>query len=191
MNAEKKEQLNEPEMEKQKMEELIAKTVEEEGGKLSEKQKKQQIDALQKVMINGMKPKDAMGFDDNVMEYFYDYAYNLYNSGNFETALKAFQFLHILDPESSRYLFGMAAAHHKLKNYLEATEAYYACTILDASSPMPFYHMSDCFLEMNAPYDAYFVLSSAIERCGSDPQYAQLKSRCEATMTCLKKEVGL
>lgn len=184
-------QITERELTEEYIEELIQKNVSNLGDKLNGEDKKKLIDVLRKVILEGMTPKDAMKLDDQVMNLGYSYAYNLYNTGKFEEANQTFRILRTLDPRSPRYTMGLAACYHKQKEFEKAAEVYFACSLIDLTSPIPFYHMSDCYMQMDDPYDAYIALNAAAKRCGNDPTYAKLKAKCYAMMTGLKKSVGL
>jgi len=195
MDKEKKglkvDQTIERELTEEYIEELIQKNVSSVGDKLNREEKKKLVDVLRKVTLEGMTPKDAMKLDDQIMNLCYSYAYNLFNTGKFEEANQTFRILKTLDSRSPRYTMGLAACYHKQKEFEKAAEVYFACSLIDLTSPIPFYHMADCYIQMDDPYDAYIALAAAAKRCGNDPTYAKLKAKCYAMMTGLKKAVGL
>lgn len=154
---------------------------------LSEKETKELRDVLKAVYLDGKSPKEAMKIDDEVITQFYSYAYNLYQGGKFKEASSVFYTLISLDPQSPRNMLGLAACFHKMQLYKEAAKYYFACSLADADSPIPFFHMADCFIQLDDPLDAHIALTAAAKRCGSDPTYATLKGKCHAMLESLKK----
>ena len=170
---------------------IIQKNVSKVSDKLNKEEQEKLQNVLRKVVLEGMVPKDAMQLDDRVMNLCYSYAYNLFNTGKFEEANQTFRILQALDPRSPRYMMGLAACYHKQNEFEKAAEVYFATSLIDLTSPIPFYHMADCYMQMDDPYDAYIALTAATKRCGKDPIYAKLKAKCYAMMTGLRKTLGM
>jgi len=167
------------------IEEMIMQAVEENGKELSEKKRKELIEAMRKSFIGGMSVKDAIGLDEQTANQFYRYAYTRYYAGKFVDAMRAFSFLSVLDRKSPRYRMGTAASFHKMKEYRYAAFNYLECANLDRASPIPYYHAADCFMKMDKPLAAFYALYFATSRCGNDPVYAKLKTKCVTMMKAL------
>jgi type III secretion system low calcium response chaperone LcrH/SycD len=84
---------------------------------------------------------------------------------------------------------GLAACFHMLKEYKSAAEIYAICGMIDPESPIPYFHASDCYLQMHNSVAAIVTLEMAIKRAGDKPQYATLKDRAALTVASLKQEL--
>lgn len=144
---------------------------------------KQAEDALKTIMshaINkGIMPKAALKISDDTMEAIYTQAYNLYNQGKYKEASYIFRLLMLLDYTTSKYVLGVAASLHRMKDYTNAANLYLLCSALDTKNPMPHYHSADCYLQLNAVELAVIALNMAITAAGDQPQYAVLKERAQ------------
>lgn len=157
----------------------------------SEKEVEMLKDALTKVFVEGIPPKDALGLGDDIINMLYNNATNEYNSGKYKEANSAFKLLTVLDPGVIRNFHGLAASYHKMGNFERAIEVYFGCAYLDPLSPIPYYHISDCYIQSENPLGALLAVNGAITRCGEEPAYEKIKARCQAMMSGLKKELGV
>lgn len=140
-------------------------------------------------MKNGHMPKDILNLSEREVEGFYAHAYNLYQTGRYKDAIQIFRLLIMLNAYESKYALGLAACLHMMKEYKGAIESYTLCCILDPENPIPYYHMSDCFLEIKDPFSAIVALDMAIKRAGDKPEFQMLKDRSTMTMKSLQAEV--
>lgn len=138
-------------------------------------------DAIEKLALDiyekGMKPKDAMGLSDQMVEGMYSFGYRLYNTGKYDQASQLFRLLIMLDPMQARFMMGLGACLHMQKKYEDASNAYVLCAVLDLTNPLPHYHAADCYLEDNKLELAVTALQSCIIICGEQPQYSVIKER--------------
>lgn len=134
-------------------------------------------------------PKDALNISDKTLEQLYAHGYNLYNLGKYEDAKKMFGSLIMANVTEPRYLFGLAACDHMLKNFDTAASQYVKCSMLDVKSPIPFYHASDCFLELEDIQSAMITLHMTVKRCGEKSEFSTMKERASMTLENLKKQV--
>lgn len=161
------------------------------GDKYADEMKKTVNNLLANVFEKGVLPKDAMGLSDAMMEGIYGHAYRLYNSGRYREASQLFRLLILLNPLSSKYSLGLAACFHMLKEYDNAAQSYMMVSLVDPESPIPFYHASDCFIQLNLSDSAIIALEKAIELAGTKEQFSMIKERCLFTLESLKgKTVG-
>lgn len=152
--------------------------------------KKQLNEVGDKILKKGMLPKDALGFNDVVMEGLYAQAYRLYNTGKYVDASHLFRMLILLNTTEPKYTLGLAACFHMLKEYKNAAQAYTMCGLLDPESPIPHYHASDCYLHMNDKVSAIVSFEIAVKRSGDKPEYVTLKDRALLSIEALKKEIS-
>ena len=129
------------------------------------------------ICIEGIMPKDALQCTPEMLESIYAQGYTNYNAGKSEEAERIFKFLVFLDSGQFKYHLGVAAALHQMKKYEDAAQAYITATLIDETNPMPHYHASDCYLELNDPESAQQSLGYALEVCGDEPKWQDLKKQ--------------
>lgn len=170
---------------------LIDQKLEQTKSNLSEEELEMEKKALKQVFINGMSPRHAMGLTPDFMNMVYNFGYNSYNAGQYEEAEQMFEFLNFVEPGSPVYLLALAASHQKLKDFEKAIELYFSLAIIDNETPLPYYHIADCYEQLNHPEGVLLGLNGAISRCGDDQKYAKLKGKCYAMLSKWKKELGI
>ena len=143
-----------------------------------------------KMMVQGLTPKDAMGVTNSYMENVYAQAYRLYNTGKYAEATHLFRILIMLNAMEPKYMLGLAACYHMMKEYYNAIHTYTLCVALDIESPIPHYHSSDCFIQMKDYLSAMVCLELAINRAGDKPEYAKMKERAQLSLESLKKQIS-
>ena len=141
-------------------------------------------------MIQGLTPKDAMGVSNSYLENVYAQAYRLYNTGKYSEAAHMFRLLIMLNAMEPKYILGLAACFHMLKEYYDAIQSYTMCSALDPENPIPHYHSSDCFIQMKDYLSAMICLELAIARAGDKPEYAKMKERAQLSLESLKQQVS-
>lgn len=137
----------------------------------------------------GSVPKDLLGINDSMVEGIYGQAYRLYNTGKYRDAIQLFRLLIMLNATEPKYTMGLAASFHMLKEYLNAAETYTMCGMLDPENPIPHFHASDCYIQLNNAMGAIVALEMAVKRAGDKPHYATLKDRALMTIASLKKQL--
>lgn len=143
-----------------------------------------------RIMEDKKSPKEALGFDNSYLENMYTRGYNLYNTGKFNDALHIFRALLMLNPTEPKYMLGIAACQHMLKEYVSAIQSYVLCSVYDPTNPLPFFHSSDCYIQMKNYVSAMICLEMAIERAKNDPQFAVLKERARLSLDRLKDQIN-
>lgn len=162
----------------------------EAAGAATEQQLRQGLETLAAKMTHqGAMPKDALGLTDQMVEGIYGQAYRLYNSGKYRDAVQLFRLLIMLNATEAKYTLGLAACFHMLKDFQHAVETYALCAILDANSPVPHYHASDCYIQIGDLHSAIISLEIAIKRAAARPEYQTLKDRSLMTCESLRKEL--
>lgn len=141
------------------------------------------------IFLKQMSPKDALGIDDQTAEKIYAQAYQFYNMGKYSDAHTLFSSLLLIDVTEPRYMLGLAACSHMLKNYEEAAEHYMKCAALDLKSPIPYFHAYDCFTQMGDVSSAMISLNLTIKRCGDKPEYQEMKNKASLYLDTLKERV--
>ncbi len=142
------------------------------------------------VMSKEFLPKNALGMSDAMVEGVYGQAYRLYNTGKYKEASELFRLLIMMDSTQAKYTMGLAACFHMMKEYQAAVSTYTLCGVMDPESPVPFYHASDCYLEMKDITSSIVALEMAVKRAGIKGEYQALKDRALLTIESLKKEMN-
>lgn len=133
--------------------------------------------------------KSIMGMSDESVESLYSQAYLLYNTGKYRDSLQVFRLLTLIDPTESKFIMGLAACFHMMKEYRSASSTYALVSVIDPMNPIPYYHSSDCYIQTGDKISAMAMLELAIKRAGSKSEFSALKQRAEITLQGLKKEV--
>jgi len=170
--------------------EQVKKAVETIGDHIQKKEKNEKnvTQLADDFFKNGHMPKDVLNLSDQQVEGLYAQAYNFYQTGRYQDAIQIFRLLIMLNASETKYILGLAACLHMMKDYKNAIDTYTMCSVLDPETPIPYYHMSDCFLCMKDPYSAIVALEMALKRAGNKPEYQMLKDRSEITMKILQSE---
>lgn len=160
------------------------------GEEHSDEVKKSIETALSNVFEKGMLPKDAMGLSDAMVEGIYGHAYRLYNTGKYREASQLFRLLIMLNPTSPKYPLGLAACFHMLKEYANAATTYALVSIIDPESPIPYYHSSDCYINIGELPSAIVVLEMAVKLSEGKEQYSMIKERSLFTIESLRNDLA-
>lgn len=167
----------------------IKKATQEMAGQIGTETKENQSNMMKQLLEKGFKPKDIMGLNDTMVEGIYGQAYRLYNTGKYRDAIQLFKLLLMLNSTDPRYTMGLAACYHMLKEYENAIGAYTLCGVIDPNSPIPHYHVSDCYLKINDKRSALIALEFALKRVGDKPEYQTIKDRITRSIDSIKKEI--
>jgi len=157
---------------------------------LSDADKAKYKDILKQIVKDGKKPKDVLGFSDEMIEHMYSYGYRLYNLGDYKKARDVFLALNVLVPEDPRFTLALGSAFHRLKEYLEALRCYFTCGKQQPDNPMPFFFMYDCFIQGKLLGDAEICLQEVMRRCGDEEVFVPLKERCKLMLETLRKQIS-
>ena len=162
-----------------------------EMGKKVEKQAKAAYSGIaEKIARESSLPKDALGLSDAMVEGIYGQAYRLYNTGKYKEAIQLFRLLIMVQATEPKYSMGLAACFHMLKEFKNAIEAYALCSIIDPESPVPFFHASDCYLQMSDKFSALVALRMASDRTKGKEEFNTLRDRAQLTIQTLEKEMA-
>lgn len=115
--------------------------------------------------------KELKEMSDDSMEAVYSVAYNLYEGGKYEEAIKIFQFLCFYDHYCKKYFIGFGACLRMQKKYDKAIQVLgYACA-LDTSDPQPVMYIGDCLLAAGDTDAAGLAYEAAIDWADDEVQW--------------------
>lgn len=175
-------------MEKTEEEVTLEAFVRKTSPSLSEKEVKKQVEVIEKAFKDGIPPKDSLGFTRDSIEFLYGQGHRLYMMRHFNEASRFFHLLYTLDASDPRFALGIAACYHGEKDFQNAMAWYIALSLIDASSPMPFYYLSDCAREVHDPEAELFFLKKCVEVAGKNSEYEALKERVLRSIPPLEEE---
>lgn len=133
-------------------------------------------------------PKDALGLSNKDVNELYTKAYHLYNTGKYSEAIHLFRVLVMGDQSEPKYIMGMAACNHLMKEYKEASRGYTLASLLDPDNPIPYYHLADCSIHLKDPFAAMIFLEMTIKRAGKKEEYKAIKERSILALEGLKNQ---
>jgi type III secretion system low calcium response chaperone LcrH/SycD len=133
---------------------------------------------LSETQKNGKTLKESMNLSEDLVEEIYALAYNYYNQGKYEEAVSIFYLLVSLAPKEYRFILGLAATYHQMKDYSNAAYGFYMASWLKLEDPHPVYYVADCLLKLNQDKSALPFLNQAIQLAKKEPNYALLRERC-------------
>ena len=170
---------------KQEIKEAIKST----GAFMSEK-KGEEFSALsQKTLKDSSSIKDILAVSDDSMEGVYGQAYLLYNTGRYRDAAEIFSLLITLNATESKYLMGLGACYHMMKEYNNAGSTYALVSVIVPDNPVPYFHSSDCCMQMGDLTSSAIMLEMALKRAANKPEFATLKERSQITLNALKSKL--
>lgn len=170
-------------------EEQMSKIAQDLGTRIQKETEGAAGEVAKKLSTSGMMPKELLGLNDSMIEGIYGQAYRLYNTGKYREAGQLFRLLVMLSSTEAKYVMGLAACLHMIKDFKGAVEAYMLCSVIDHESPIPHYHASDCYLQMKDRMSAIISLELATRCCGDKPEFKTLKDRAQMTIASLKKDI--
>lgn len=170
-------------------EKQIKEAVKQLGEKLHGDTGKQIQEMTQEMMQKQLTAKSVLGITDSMAEGLYSQAYRLYNTGKYKDAAELFRLLIMIDTTEPKYVMGMGACFHMMKDYKSAAHIYSMCGMLEPDNPIPHYHASDCFVNMKDYVSAIVSLEMAVKRAGEDPKFEALKDRAKMNIESLKKKL--
>jgi type III secretion system low calcium response chaperone LcrH/SycD len=145
-------------------------------------QEEKMAEIVAKVLKGETIMRAEIGLDENDMEALYAVAYNVYQSGKYQDAVKIFGLLSVLDPTDYRFVFGGASCMQMLGEYMMAGMYYQMAGGLDTANPAPMLHSAECFLALKDRDGAKFALEQALERAGDKAEFTPIKKRAEVML---------
>lgn len=132
--------------------------------------------------------KKVAAISDEKEEGIYGQAYLMYKTGRYMESAEIFRLLITINPKEPKYMMGLGACFHMMKEYPSAISTYTMATALDIYSPIAHFHLSDCYIQVGDPISAESALKTAIERAGSKPEFKSLREKSELSLEGLKRD---
>jgi type III secretion system low calcium response chaperone LcrH/SycD len=125
---------------------------------------------------------------DEEYEVLYRKAYQAYNNGLFNDALKLFGLAVYFNASETRFLFGFAATLQMLKIYDKAIFYYMLAAKQDLDDPEITFHLAECLLAQSMQEEAIEALKMTVQETNARPQYAQLHQKAQAYLVLAQKK---
>lgn len=142
------------------------------------------------MMAAGHKLKDICQLTDDQVESFYQYAYQLYNSGKYDDSLTVFEKLCTLDPYCYKFALGISACYQMKGEYAAAVRGYMMAASIEPQNPYPNLYAYECLLNMKEPYGALIMVSVAVDKAKESKKYNDLHSQCLTLKKMLLKTIN-
>jgi type III secretion system low calcium response chaperone LcrH/SycD len=172
------------------MQKLIEDTMKAFEKPIPEKEQAKYKEVMSQIFQGGINPKDALGFNDEMLEHMYAYGYRLYNLGSYRKARDVFLALVIFNPDDPRFHLAVASAYHKLQDYSKAITSYFHYASQEVDDPLPYFFMYDCYMQTKFLEDATFCLEEVVRRAGTKEDFQALKEKCKLMLASLKTETN-
>lgn len=156
---------------------LIKKVVNKNKQNLTPEEVKMQEEAMINIFEKGMIPGEALGFDEDFLEYVYKYAYTLYQRNKIEEASQLFRWLKVMVPFYPKYNIALMHCFILQKKWIGAVACLMELAYQDLEDPYPFEKMSECLIEAGDFGGALIAMEKAIQRAGDKKEFAQKKER--------------
>ncbi len=131
---------------------------------------------------------DMRGFSEEEIEAIYSLAYNIFENGKYEDALKIFQFLCLFSHLDERFWLGAGACYQQLKEFEKAVEAYSMVAMMDVENPIPPLQAAMCYLSMEDFDKAESGCEAAIHWSGDKDEHATTKARADALLSAVREQ---
>jgi type III secretion system low calcium response chaperone LcrH/SycD len=115
--------------------------------------------------------QEILGFSQEVMDKFYEIAYQLYYKKDYHSAADAFVFLTSINPCVHLYWIGLGMSEQMLGEYEAALMAYTLALMTDASDPLAYYHSAACHHALGAKDEMIAALRLAIACSEHRPEH--------------------
>lgn len=155
----------------------------------TQKQREEYGNLLTRLLAGEVIPLETLNVRPEMLEYLYGHAYRMFTAGQYKNAAVLFSFLIVLNSANFKHHMALGACFHRMGQHVEAMNQYMAAFFLNPDNPLPFYHISDCYIKLKKLDYAAFSLGMAIALAGNDPQYLKIKERAELTQATLLNQL--
>lgn len=173
----------------------VRKVIQEAVRKNQENLTPEESQKLEQVMIdifeNGLFPGEALGFNQDFLDYVYKFAYGLYQKNQIEEASQLYRWLKRMSPLEQKYTVALAHCFIMQKNWLPAVALLMELAYLNPEDPLPFEKMCDCLIEAHDLPGALVAIDKAIERAGDKKEYSTDKEKWLMTFDYIVSQLDI
>ncbi|MCK5893907.1 MAG: SycD/LcrH family type III secretion system chaperone [Endozoicomonadaceae bacterium] len=143
---------------------------------------------LEEFVSRGGLFKDLKDMSDESMEAVYSVAYNLYEAGKYDDAIKVFQFLCFYDHLNKKYFIGLGACLRMQEKYDKAIKVFGCACALDTSDPQAVMYIGDCLLAAGDVEAAALAYEAAIEWAEDGDEWQDEIAHSESMLNSINKD---
>lgn len=132
-----------------------------------------------KIEQEGIEPYLAMGLTESFLEGVYKEAYRLYYAGQYARSSNLMKVLMVLHPKEPKFSLGAAACAQQLKDYDTAIKNYLVVADLVPVTPLPFFYIYECCMQLNRPELAKEALEILLRRAKANPIYQSMADKAQ------------
>ena len=126
---------------------------------------------------NGATFQEIYGIPDHIMDTLYACAYDFYQKGRIDDAEVFFQFLCTHNVYNADYILGLAAVHHRQKNYSKAVRYYELSFLINNNNYPALFYAGQCYLNLKDAQQARACFAKVVGSSGaSDLMTKQARS---------------
>lgn len=142
---------------------------------------------IREELARGKSVQEILGFSAEAMEAFYHVALKLIENQRYKDSIDAFSFLSTLNPERGDYWMGLGIAAQLSQDFDTAINAYELAAYCDMENPAPYFYLAKCLFAIHDRKSALDAILLAIDYCGENHNYAELKKQAIAAKETLLK----
>ena len=125
---------------------------------------------LNKICTEGATLADVRGITPGDLELVYSLGFRFYNSGQYESARKLFEFLVLFDHLNTKFWFALGGVLQMQKNYPRAAMCFSFASFLDLDKPKAQFHAAECYWASGDRENALSALSALEEFAPRDTE---------------------
>lgn len=135
------------------------------------------VEDLIKKIQEGYSIAAAVGFSKEKLEAVYAIAYQFFNQGKYEKAMKLFGFLLIHEQSDQRFYIAFGTCLQILNLPEEAIKYLGIASVFEPSDPLPAIQIAECLFSLNRSNEAYDLLKKIDADFGSLPQFKEVAAK--------------
>jgi len=141
-------------------------------------------------VLNGKPMYEVAGWSTDQIDALYSAAYNHYQTGAYEEAIKIFKPLLVMNSTDNRVWLGYGAAAQMLKDHEDALKAYGYASLLDPNDPRPFFHAMECHISLKNFEEAKTAGEYVVGITSEKPEHAKILARTQLLLKALAEKVS-
>jgi type III secretion system low calcium response chaperone LcrH/SycD len=140
-------------------------------------------------VLNGKPLFEVAGWSKDQIDSLYSAAYNHYQAGSYEEALKIFKPLLVMNSTDNRVWLGYGAAAQMLKNHDDALKAYGYASMLDPMDPRPFFHAMECHIALKNYGEAKTAGEYVVGVTTDKPEFVKILARTQLLLKAIEAKL--
>lgn len=169
--------------------EMLKAAMDSTGKEFTAEQQKIFAEAAKK-LDEGASLLEAIGLNEEHVEWVYAQAYAVYKMGKYQDAALVFKLLIQMDRRQEKYYLGLGACYFMQKKYNLALFPYLAAHELNRLNPVTLYYIVECYLKMDDKLAALETYNELLDVLEGNLVFQQMKERIVLAERHLREELG-